>query len=579
MSKKLCGLLGVFAMSLSVPACSASDDAEDGLDDGIGAECTTDSDFGCAGTTQDEVREAIVGPAVRATSAEAWAVTRKWADVDAAAGLAWPANSGLSWEEKFHQWVLQVEKVRGDSGETMRIVTPQGRSLDAPRLECADLGIFLRMTFAAWYKLPFYLTGWLNGKAAYFGHFGVIDRNGNTFSGFPAFKTRYKDHESTWREGQAWPKDSTLRARHSSANPSQDGVVIDGEALPYGATTGTYLDELFLNKRAAYMYILLDAYFGSLNLADGGNTYQVKGEAVSGGDMLIKRWQFAGIGHLMNITHVVDNGDGTKAVSLVQGYMPPRQAEWLNPERAHPNFTNPYSGGEGQTYDNPPRTYVSLGGGLRRWRTPVVISGRWNNIVPMADRGNYIEDTDHEALLERWRGFSTLLSTGNPERAYQIAQDNLEAAREKLRNRPASCSSRSGREASWTELFRTGQAIGKSRETIVEENRKLEDFVFAELIYNQSKTCCWLKPDNTMYSIIMQYAEQEQADAAANNECKQPTPFRLTDGSYDIWKNYATSIGRSADWRDWTRDENPCPAADSTGSDPLTGAGEAAYCE
>ena len=39
------------------------------------------------------------------------------------------------------------------------------------------------MTFSAWYHLPFYMTGWRNGQTIYFGHFGVVDRDGNPVSG------------------------------------------------------------------------------------------------------------------------------------------------------------------------------------------------------------------------------------------------------------------------------------------------------------------------------------------------------------------------------------------------------------
>ena len=47
------------------------------------------------------------GPAVAgiSSSTEAWAVTRRWYNVTPEAGIAWPANSGLTWDEKYAAWV------------------------------------------------------------------------------------------------------------------------------------------------------------------------------------------------------------------------------------------------------------------------------------------------------------------------------------------------------------------------------------------------------------------------------------------------------------------------------------------
>ena len=575
-------LVGAMSLGFMVPAC-ASDDTGTGDTDGTGnggdesTDCKTNSDVGCAGTSQDAVRETIAGPAVKTTDAEAWKATNTWAGKTAEAGEGWDANSGLTWEEKFQKWMSKFPIVDGRSTKTVRIKNPQGKELDAAVLECADQGIFFRYVFSAFYKLPFYMTGWVNGKTVYMGHFGVVDKNGDPVSGFPSYSTRYKDNEGSWRAGQPWPKDTALRARDAGYPDSHEGIWVDGQTLPADAHFGTYLDELFLNKRAGHLLAIMVAYYGSGNIADGANSFQLAGKALKGGDMLLERWQKEGIGHTMPIIRVEPNDDGTTMKAWgVQGYMPARQAELLLPERFHAQFKNDYCGGEGQTYDTPPVEYVTLGGGLRRWRTPINKDGRWSNDVPVADRADYIEDTNLDALRERFKNWDNVLRTGTPEEAYSIAQDNLKAARDKLKMKPASCSSRSLRESSWNQLIEAGQKIGKTESDIRSDNKDLSDFVFAELIYNQSKTCCWLKPAEEQYGVIMDYAQKEQDDAAAANTCKAPTVFRQTDGNYDIWKNFAQTQGKT--WLDWTQDEDPCPAAASTGTDPLTDPGKRDYC-
>lgn len=578
-------LAGAMSLGFLAPAC-ASDTTATGNDDGTpgggdeSSDCKVDSDYGCAGTSQDEVRENIAGPAVKTTDAEAWKATNSWSAKTAEAGTAWAANSGLTWEEKFHKWAGSLEFVEGRTTQTIAIKNPQGRVLHAPVLECADQGIFFRYVFAAWYKLPFYMTGWVNGKTVYMGHFGVVDKDGNAVSGFPAYRARYQDNEASWRAGQPWPKDVALRARTAGYPDGHEGVLVEGRALPDGSSFGTYLDELFLNKRAGHLLSIIVAYYGSGNLADGANTYQLRGDAVQGGDVLVERWQKNGIGHTMVVVKVEENDDGTKKVWGGQGYMPARQAELMLPERFHAVFKNPYCGGDGQTYDEPPVPYVKLGGGLRRWRTPVNKDGRWSNDVSVADRTNYIEDTNVTALNERFANWDNVLRTGTPEEAYGIAKDNLVAARAKLALKPASCSSRALRETSWNQLISAGRTVGKSEADIRSENKELADFVFAELIYNQSKTCCWLTPGPDQYATIMGYAEKEQSDAEAARTCKQPTVFRQTNGNYDIWKNYAREQGKT--WVDWTQDESPCPAnvaAAPTATDRLTPPGERSFCE
>ena len=94
-----------------------------------------------------------------------------------------------------------------------------------------------------------------------------------------------------------------------------------------------------------------------------------------------------------------------------------------------------------------------------------------------------------------------------------------------------------------------------------EKYRTLEDYVLAELVYEQSKTCCWNSTTTAMYEIVMSYAEREQAQAETDGVCALPTVFRaenaasgISDG-YDRWRDYAAEIGRGDEWVTWTEDE------------------------
>ncbi|MBN9165655.1 MAG: hypothetical protein J0I07_32190, partial [Myxococcales bacterium] len=282
----------------------------------------------------DEIREVLTGPVKKNTDAEVWSVENAWADSTTPAarkaGIAWGENSGLTWEQKYQQWAATFEKVDAIRwGKTIRITTPYGRTMDGPVLECADVATWLRMTFAAWYHLPFYMTGYRNGQPIYYGHFGVVNQNGDPVSGFPRFKSLYRDYEKTWNAGAAWPSDANLRKRHVGTDDGAEGVRIgDDKTLKAGDGAGAYFDELFLNKRAGYLMILLDSSFGSANLADGANLFHIKPEATSPGDVLVERWQKNGIGHVLPVmTSVKTPGDKLR-LTTASGSMPRRQPSW-----------------------------------------------------------------------------------------------------------------------------------------------------------------------------------------------------------------------------------------------------------
>lgn len=549
---------------------------------GCAADSTEEEESGELDQSQDEVREVIPGPVAKSTDAEVWTVENQWADKTSAnakkAGVAWRENSGLTWEEKYQAWIGSFEKTDGISwGKTIRIPAPYGKTLDGPVLECADVAIFLRMTFAAWYHLPFYLTGWKNGQSIYFGHFGVVDRNGNAVPGFPRFRSQYRDYESSWRSGQPWPTDPTLRRRHVGTDDGAANVRVGGDkTLTDGEGAGAYLDELFLNKRAGYLYMFLDNNFGSMSLADGANMFHIQPDATAPGDALLERWQRNGIGHTLPVMSVVRTPTGKMRVTTASGSMPRRQPVWEDEAQSGNYFKYEYTGGRGEASDGTP--YAKLGGGIRRWRTPVISGGRWNNIVPQVFRDVYIEDTNVEAIASRPEKFKELLAEDTPEAARDAALATIATARNALRERPASCSQRTKREEAFGALYDVMQrSFGKDRSQVDAEYRKLEDFVFAELAYDQSKTCCWNSTNADMANIVLDYAEKEKQRNDATGVCRQPTAFRASGGGkYDTWKAHAATLGRSAQWKEWSEDE-PC-AQRGVAQDTLGERGEVAMC-
>lgn len=289
--------------------------------------CVTDPDDPTAADIPDDFLDTVppdgafdgfdaTGPSVAAGGeTEVWAVRNQWDDTNTtaarAAGMAWEANSGLTWEQKFDRWVASFELVprAAGYGQTVHITTPfGGRSFDAPTLECAEVALFLRATFSAWFNLPFYVQGWdaAGRQTLYAGHFGFINRTGVRIDGFPRFRTAYPDHTSRFSDGMSWPSDARLRALRLGTDDAVTFLSEDGVSRGAGA----YFDELHLNKRVGYFLRLLLLYFGSGNLADGANTFAVTAAASDAGDILIHRWQRRGIGHVLPIFRRGELGEG-----------------------------------------------------------------------------------------------------------------------------------------------------------------------------------------------------------------------------------------------------------------------------
>src|SRR5450432_3330918 len=104
-------------------------------DDGSGPD-------GPLGALPDALTDSVAGPAQQdGSSTEVWSVTNQWTDMDTPAakakGIAWDANSGLTWEAKFGKWLASLDTIpnASGSGSTVAIVTPYGKTVPAPSLE------------------------------------------------------------------------------------------------------------------------------------------------------------------------------------------------------------------------------------------------------------------------------------------------------------------------------------------------------------------------------------------------------------------------------------------------------------
>ncbi|MFP4599333.1 MAG: hypothetical protein ACLFVJ_13830 [Persicimonas sp.] len=495
-----------------------------------------------------------------------WEVTNQWTDTDTAAaqkaGIAWGANSGMTWEEKYRAWVDGMERIDAEGyGETFELTTPWGKKLPAPSLECAEVAMFLRVAFASWYELPYFIEGTDRyGNRLYFGHFGVRTADGR-WSNMPNFRTRYadySDHAEAFINGEAeWPRDEKLA-----------GLTIPGSyddtqpMLGEDAHAGAYFDEVFLNKRVGYFMRLHLVYFGSVNLADSANTFNLAPEAVAPGDVLLERWQAQGIGHALIAMRSRDLGtrevDGEEIAQLeaelASGSMPRRQPKWDGAAASKRYFTMSNTGGEG---------YAEFGGGLKRWRQATNIDGRWTNVVPAEAQDDFINSTDHEAIAERPGRFEQILTELSPEEKMDVLLEVIEDKRAHLRNYPASCAARIGREDAFKDLYEIAAELDMSTEEVDRQYRRFEDYVFAELVYAESKTCCWNSSTSQMYDLAIEY-NLNRVEDEETGQCQDVAVFKGrddgTDG-FELFREYAESVGQGDAWVEWSADES-CPQAD-----------------
>jgi hypothetical protein len=548
----MCSFRRVFAlMVILASACSGGD------------EPTIDDEFGMDGPVEptpppgkeDSQNRRGLWVNTNTTRTQVWTARNKWEDTDTPAarlaGIAWPADSGLSWDEKYGAWIESMPRQPGTSYyDTFTLTTPWGKTLPAPALECAEASMFLRITFAAWYELPFFMEAVdSSGRRVYFGHNGVRTASGR-YANTPEYGVKYKDYSNTSAADYAasWPQDSNLRKRKLWGGTDDQSMLRDG------AVFGEYLDEIHLNKRAGHFTALALGYLGSVNLADAANTYNIVPDAVRPGDTLLERWQRRGIGHTLIVKDVVPIGEGNLDVALVSGSMPRRQPKWESGVASKGYFTDERTGGDGINSEGD--EYAALGGGLKRWRVTKNVGGYWTNTWMNGDEAHWINSTDYPRIAARPGQFDLLLGEVSPEQQRDALLEIIEDRRSHLRNYPASCAAREARERAFRELYDVGEReLGMSAASIDAAYRTLEDYVFAELTYGESKTCCWNSTTSAMHTIIMDRARDEMAAAEAEGTCAAPTVFMNHEDGYERWRRYAVDTGRGAQWVPWSEDE------------------------
>ena len=488
------------------------------------------------------------------TRTQVWSARNKWEDIDTtaanAAGLAWPANSGLTWDVKYAKWIDSLAFIPSldNFSMTVELTTPWGKRLPSPSLECAELSLFLRITFAAWHELPLFLEAQDgNGKRVYFGHNGVRTQAGR-YAQSPEFAIRYKDHSKSLDWQTTWPSDAALRAKRVAGGEDVQPMIAPD------ARFGAYLDEIHLNKRAGYFTVMALDYLGSVNLADPANAYNIVPDVVRSGDTLIERWQRNGIGHTLVIKAVAPLPGGSKDVTTISGSMPRRQGVRQSGQSSKSYFTSEYTGGEGTSSDG--SAYAKLGGGIKRWRVAKNIGGYWTNTWMAADESSWINSTDYPRIAARPARFEQILGQVSPEQQRTELLQQIADARHHLSQFPASCSARERREQAFATLYEVSRrAFSQTPAEVDAEHRELEDYVLAELDYTTSKTCCWNSSTSAMYDIVMNKARADAAAAEATNTCAAPVVFKSRQDGYQVWASHATSLGRGAEWRPWSEDE------------------------
>ena len=510
--------------------------------------------------------------ATNTSRTQVWTARNKWEDTETpaarAAGLAWEADSGLTWDEKYVAWIESLPYIPSvdNYSTTVELTTPWGKTLPSPYLECAEMAIFLRITFAAWYQLPLQFEAVSSGVRVYFGHYGVRTQAGR-FAASPEFAIQYRDY--TGSSYTTWPSDSVLRGRKLW------GGVDEQPELGPNKVFGAYVDELHLNKRAAYFTVLVLNYLSSANLADTANMYNVTPESVRAGDVLLERWQRSGIGHTLVVKEVVPIDESSLDVTMISGSMPRRQGVKESGQASKGYFTSEYTGGEGVAADGTP--YAKLGGGLKRFRVTKNINGYWTNTWMAADEASWINSTDYARIAARPARFASLLGQVPPEQAKSELLTQIANARHHLSQYPASCAARERRENAFRALYElSARTWGTSKAAVDAEFRKLEDYAFGELEYTKSKTCCWNSTTSAMYGLIVKKAEADKAAADARGVCEAPVVFAARTDGYQYWASYAASLGRSAEWKAWSEDE-ACPQK-NVAADTVAALDATPYC-
>ena len=144
-------VVSLLAFGLAVGGVSCvdtnnADDPDPNAEDtyGIEGDLTSSGPVGKA----DNAGVGSLSVSVEGASTQVWEIRNQWEDTDTEeareAGMAWEADSGLNWDEKYAKWVNDMVKIDGHNTyyETFEFTTPFGKTVPAPKLECAEIAIF-----------------------------------------------------------------------------------------------------------------------------------------------------------------------------------------------------------------------------------------------------------------------------------------------------------------------------------------------------------------------------------------------------------------------------------------------------
>jgi hypothetical protein len=190
-----------------------------------------------------------------------------------------------------------------------------------------------------------------------------------------------------------------------------------------------------------------------------------------------------------------------------------------------------------------------------------------------ADEASWINDRDFDRIGARPSQFAALLGEATPAVRRDVLLGIIAAKRDHLSQYPASCSAREARERAFDDLYPLmAEHFGMDRAAVDRAHRVFADYVFAELDYPRSKTCCWNRTTPQMYRIVMDYNEAQQASG-----CAAATVFKARGGGYEPFRAYAEATGRSAQWVAWSEDE-ACPQR-AVSDDPETAHAWTPWCD
>lgn len=208
-------LVSMLALLISLAGCATAESVDPDSEWGMSGPLSPTPELG---RLDVELRRGLLVE-TDTTRTQVWTARNRWEDTDTpvarAAGLAWPASSGLTWDAKFSAWVASLAWIPSVDGfsTTVQLTTPWGKTLPSPMLECAETSLFLRITFAAWYELPLMLeTQDGHGHLVYFGHNGVRTATGR-YAQSPEFAIQYKDYTASSDGRTSWPSDPVLRGK------------------------------------------------------------------------------------------------------------------------------------------------------------------------------------------------------------------------------------------------------------------------------------------------------------------------------------------------------------------------------